>query len=113
MIKAATLTIGLFISLATVDLALAQEPGQVAINEGIRRQHSQMALRDTLTRAQAAEARHNLTEAATRYDDAWVLVQSIGTGVDEERDQTRAGLARVRLELARNDQKAGHLRDAD
>jgi len=66
-----------------------------------------------LSRAQAAEARHNLPEAATRYDDAWVLVQSIGTGVDEEREQTRAGLGRVRLELARNAQKAGHLRDAD
>jgi len=101
MIKAATLPLGLFILLATFDVSRAQvSPGQTAVDEVIRRDAARIILRERLVAAQAAVDRHDLPTAATLYDDAWRLVQSIGAGVDDEREQTRAGLAMVRLELA-------------
>jgi len=112
MIKAAIITLGLFALLANAGISYAQEQPD-AVKEVIRRTHEQMVLRDTLAKAQAAESRRNLTNSATLYDDAWVHVQSVGTGVEEEREQTRAGLARVRLELAQRAQSAGNLREAD
>src|ERR1051325_4169162 len=114
MIKAVTFPVGLLLVLATVEPLYSQlTPEQVAVNEVIRREADRFNLRDKLAAAQAAEARRDLTRAGTLYDDAWVLVQSIGTGVETERQQTREGLARVRLEMARAAQKRGNLREAD
>jgi len=79
----------------------------------IRRQAARITLREKLTAAQAAVARGDLITAATLYDDAWVLIQSIGAGVDDEREMARAGLASVRLELAQAAQRRGDLREAD
>src|SRR5262245_48481868 len=116
MIKAAIITLGLFALLLNPGISHAQDQvSQDAINEVIRRQHEQGILRETLVRAQAAEGRGNLTNAGALYDDAWVHVQSIGNvaNIEPERDQTLAGLSRVRLELAQRYQSAGRLRDAD
>jgi tetratricopeptide (TPR) repeat protein len=103
MIKAAIITLGLFALFLNPLISYAQDKvSQAAIEEVIRRQHEQGILRETLARAQAAETRGNLTNAGALYDDAWVHVQSIGNvaNIDPEREQTLAGLARVRLELA-------------
>src|ERR1035441_6087703 len=50
--------------------------------------------------------------AAKLYEDAWDLVQKIGSGVDAEREQATAGLASVRLELARAAQRKGDYAEA-
>src|SRR5947209_4269019 len=113
MIKAATLLLGLLFLLTTLGISSAQvTPGQTAVDEVIRRQAAHITLRERLAAAQAAVDRHDLATAATLYDDAWALIQSIGRGVDEEREQTRAGLAMVRLELATAAQKRNDLLDA-
>jgi hypothetical protein len=94
MTKAATLPFVLFLLLAPAAVSYAQEipPQQTAVEEVIRRQAARLTLRDKLAAAQAAEARQDLQTAGTLYDDAWVLIQSIGTGVDNERAQVKAGL---------------------
>src|SRR5256885_8266011 len=113
MIKAATLSLGLFIVLGVAGVSNAQvTPEQTAINEGIRRQASILTLRETLNAAQDAESRRDLPTAARLYDDAWALVQSIGAGVDQERDLARTGLARVRLEQAQGARRRGNLLEA-
>ncbi len=101
MMKAATLPLALTLLLTAALTALAQTPPQeTAVNEAVYRQANHIALRQKLVDARAAQDRHALTTAAKLYDDAWDLVQKIGSGVDAEREQTAAGLAAVRLELA-------------
>src|SRR5437867_5549274 len=110
MIKAATLPLGLLLLLTTLGISSAQvPPGQTAVDEVVRREAARITLRERLVAAQTAVDRHDLPTAATLYDDAWTLVQSIGPGVDEEREQTRAGLAMVRLELATAAQRRNDL----
>src|SRR6266403_290711 len=110
MINAATRHLGLLLLLATSGISSAQvPPGQTAVDEVIRRQAAHITLRERLDAAQAAVDRHDLATAATLYDDAWALIQSIGPGVPEEREQTRAGLAMVRLELATAAQRRNDL----
>src|ERR1044071_3913569 len=113
MIKAATLSIGLLVLVSAIGNSNAQvTPAQTAVDEVIRRQAARISLRERLAAAQAAVDRHDLPTAATLYDDAWRLVQSIGEGIEEEREQTRAGLASVRLELATAAQRRNDLRAA-
>src|SRR5882724_561715 len=114
MTKAATLPLILTLLFGAFGASQAQTaPGQTAIDEVIRRQAARITLREKLTAAQAAVARGDLITAATLYDDAWVLIQSIGAGVDDEREMARAGLASVRLELAQAAQRRADLREAD
>jgi general secretion pathway protein D len=78
------------------------------------RQANRIALRQRLADARSAEDRHDLQSAAKLYDDAWGLVTSIGLNNAEAEAQTaRAGLATVRLELARAAQRRGDAREAD
>ena len=115
MMKAATLPIGLSLFLATATVSLAQAPGpqETAVNEAVVRQASRIALRQKLADALNAQSRHDLPTAAKLYDDAWVLVQKIGySNVEPEADQTRAGLAAVRLELAREAQRHADFKGA-
>ena len=113
MMKAATLPLALTLLLTAALTALAQTPPQeTAVNEAVYRQANHIALRQKLVDARAAQDRHALTTAAKLYDDAWDLVQKIGSGVDAEREQTAAGLAAVRLELARAAQRKGDYAEA-
>ena len=50
--------------------------------------------------------------AAKLYEDAYSLVQQIGSGINAETAQTISGLVSVRLELAREAQRQGDLRGA-
>jgi type II secretory pathway component GspD/PulD (secretin)/tetratricopeptide (TPR) repeat protein len=99
--------------LTAVPASKAQTPPQeTAVNEAVYRQANRITLRQKLADAQAAQERRALPTAAKLYDEAWELVQSIGSGVDAERDQAIAGLAAVRLELARAAQRKGDYREA-
>src|SRR3954466_4578668 len=115
MIKAATFPLGLSLLLAAAPAAFSQAPGSdanAAINEAIHRQADRITLRQRLVDAAAARDRRDLPTAAKLYDEAWDLVQRSGPGVEVEADQVRAGLADVRLELARAAQHRNDLRDA-
>ncbi len=91
----------------------AQAPAQdTAVSEAVYRQANRIKLRQKLTDALVAQQRRDLATAAKLYDDAWVLVQSIGAGVDAEASQTKEGLAAVRLEMGRSAQNRGDLREA-
>ncbi len=113
MMKAATLSLALTLLLAAAPASDAQTPPQeAAVNEAVYRQANRITLRQKLADARAAQERRALPTAAKLYDDAWELVQKIGSGVEAERDQTVAGLAAVRLELARAAQRQGDYQEA-
>jgi len=113
--KPVTLPLGLTILLATSTITLAQAPVQdSAVNEAVMRQANRITLRKRLADARAAEDRHDLQTAAKLYDDAWTLVLNIGiNNVEAEAATARAGLAAVRLELARAAQHRADYREAD
>jgi general secretion pathway protein D len=113
MIKAVSFSLGLTLLLAAAPAFGAQtQPQEAAVNEAVYRQANRITLRQKLVDARAAQDRRALASAAKLYDDAWDLVQKIGSGVDAERDQTVAGLAAVRLELARAAQHRGDYKEA-
>src|SRR5215475_11811660 len=111
--KAATLPLAVTLLLADATFALAQAPAQdAAVNEAVIRQADHIALRQKLVDARAAQEQGDLVRAAKLYDDAWELVQRVGSNVEAEAAVTRSGLATVRLELAHADQRRGDYRDA-
>jgi general secretion pathway protein D len=114
MIKAATLPVGLIFLLAAAPASWSQAPAdETAINEAVYRQANLVTLRTKLADARAAQDRRAPDAAAKLYDEAWDLVQKIGSGVEAERERTVAGLAVVRLELARAAQRRDNLQEAD
>lgn len=114
MIKAATTPLCLLLLLATAPALPAQSPpAEAAVQEALRRQADHIALRQKLIDARGAEQRRDLATAAKLYNEAWTLIERIGAGVDPEIQQTRAGLAAVRMELARAAQRRGDLIEAD
>ena len=113
MMKAATFSLALTLLLAAAPAADAQtQPQEAAVNEAVYRQANRITLRQRLSEARAAQDRRDLPAAAKLYIAAWELVQKIGSGVDSERDQTIAGLAAVRLELARTAQRRSDYKEA-
>ena len=113
MMKAATLPLALIVLLTAAPAFGAETPSQeAAVNEAVYRQANTITLRQKLAEARAAQDRRALPTAAKLYDEAWGLVQKIGSGVDLERAQTVAGLAAVRLELARTAQSHHNYQEA-
>jgi tetratricopeptide (TPR) repeat protein len=113
MIKAASIPLTLSLLCVAVTDSFSQAPPQeAATNEAIYRQANRITLRQRLLEAQAAQQRGDYPTAAKLYDVAWDLLTRIGSGVEAEAEQTRAGLATVRLELARSAQRRGDLREA-
>src|ERR1035441_3317350 len=113
MMKAATLPLALILLLTAAPVSNGQTPAQeTAVNEAVYRQANCITLRQKLADGRAAQDRGAFSTAAKLYDDAWDLVQKIGSGVDAERDQTIAGLAAVRLELAGAAQRHGDYKEA-
>jgi tetratricopeptide (TPR) repeat protein len=116
MTKVASVSIGLVFLFATATICRSQPaPEEDAIKEAVRRQADVITLRQKLVQAADAEFRKELAAAAKLYENAYELVQGIGSGygIENEAAQTVAGLARVRLELARIAQKHGELKEAD
>jgi general secretion pathway protein D len=114
MIKAVItpLCLALLLGQAFCMSAQTAPTGNSAIEEGVRRQAAQIALRQKLVDARAAELRRDWSGASKLYGEAWRLVETIGSGVDVEARQTVEGLTAVRMELARQAQNRHDYRDA-
>jgi tetratricopeptide (TPR) repeat protein len=105
-----------FILLATsavVSPAQTNSAVDMAVNEAVLRQANTIVLRQKLMDAKNADARGDLATAAKLYQEAFELVKQIGSGIDVETAQAVAGLTSSRLELARQAQSRGNLREAD
>src|ERR1051326_6616490 len=113
MIKA-TLPLGLFLLLATPVFAQAPPGVEDAVRVGVQRQADYITLHQKLEQARAAEAGHQYLTAASLYDASWELIVQIGPyiQVGPEAQETRAGLARVRLALAAEAQGHHRYREA-
>ena len=110
MTKAAILTLGFILFLAAAGPLNAQTSDtDLAVNEGVIRQANTILLRQKLAAASAANARGDLPGAAKDYEDAYKLVNDIGSGIDAETAQTISGLVSTRLQLARQAQANGDL----
>ena len=109
MTKAVSVPLGIFFILAGPLLSPAQtnNAADLAVTEAVLRQANTMVLRQKLVDARDAAARGDLAVAAKLYQDAYSLVQQIGSGIDVESAQTISGLVSVRLELARQAQRKG------
>ena len=113
MIKAAITTLSLILLCGAGARAADQpSPSQIAGEEAVRRQADAIQLRRTLANAATARTKGDLVASAKLYEEAFQLVMQIGVGVDQERLETVAGLADVRLELAGRAQKRIHEADA-
>ena len=115
MTKAVLFPIPLILVLAT-----AVSPAQTstsyqstAVANAVMRQADTIDLRHKLDQANAALQQKDLVAAAKLYEEAWTLVQQIGSGIPEETAQTKAGLVYVHMELAREAEREGNLHDAD
>src|SRR2546423_1191900 len=97
MTKAASLSLGLIVLVASVPLAgisLAQTDAvSVASNEAVKRTADTITLRKKLEEAAAAQTRKDLATAAKLYEDCWALAQSIGPNyIESEWAATVRGL---------------------
>jgi Tetratricopeptide repeat len=115
MTKAVSVPLGFILILAGTLMSPAQtnSPADMAVSEAVLRQANTVVLRQQLVQARDAAAHGDLAVAAQLYEDAYHLVQQIGSGIDAESAQTISGLVSVRLELAREAQRQGNLREAE
>lgn len=88
-------------------------PTGQAVHEAVLRQANTILLRQKIEDARNAQAAGDIDAATKDYEDAYTLVQMIGSGIDTETAETISGLVATHLELAHADQRAGHLREAD
>ncbi|HUA65757.1 MAG TPA: hypothetical protein VME24_07915 [Alphaproteobacteria bacterium] len=106
-----------FLILMAATVAPAQTSpnyGNAAVNEAVLREANTIVLRQRLAEASAAEQRKDLVAAARLYEQAYELVQSIGSiSIPAETAQTISGLVTVHMELAREAQRQGDLYQAD
>lgn len=115
MTKAVSALLGCVLIFAGSPASPAQtnSPAEIAVSEAVLRQANTIVLRQKLVEAQDAVAHNDLLVAAKLYEDAYQLVQKIGSGIPAETAQTISGLVSVRFELAREAQRQGHLHEAD
>jgi tetratricopeptide (TPR) repeat protein len=115
MTKAVSALFGFILILAGAPAAPAQTNSaqNIAVTEAVLRQANTIVLRQKLVEARDAAAHNDLLVAAKLYEDAYQLVQQIGSGIPDETAQTVSGLVFVRLELARAAQRDGNLHEAD
>lgn len=108
-----TFTLGVVVLCGAVLVYPAQSsPQDTAVKEAVQRQHDTLVLRQKLADAQAAQARNDVGAAARLYEEAYKLVQAIGSGIDAETTATVNGLTAVQLELARAALKNGDVPQA-
>ncbi len=88
-------------------------PTDAAVNEAVLRQANTIILRQKLQDAKNAQMRGDLPGAAKLYEDAYTLVEQIGSGITNETALTISGLASTRLAIAHADQSEGELREAE
>ncbi len=115
MRKAVSLSLGFILLAVSAATSPAQtnSPEDMAVTEAVLRQANTIVLRQRLVDAKSAAARGDLVGAAKLYQEAYGLVQQIGSGIDVETAQTISGLASTRLTLARQAQSQGKFHAAD
>ena len=114
MTKAVSLSLGFILLLASAAALPAQtSPTDMAVNQAVLDQANTIVLRQKLVDAKSAAARGDLVTAAKYYEEAYALTQQIGSGIDAETAQTVSGLVSTRMQLARQAQDNGDLREAD
>jgi len=114
MTKAVSLSLGFIFLLApATGFSASTSAEDAAVNQAVLNQANTIVLRQKLMDAKSAASRGDLVGAAKLYEDAYVLVEQVGSGIDAESAQTISGLTATRLELARRAQSRGDLLDAD
>jgi len=98
---------------ASAQGVMSQSPGQVAEEEAIRRQEKTIVLRDALNSANQQQKQGDLGSAAKTYEQAWGLVEQLGSSVEAERTQTVQGFTSVYMELVVRSLKDGDYKEAD
>ena len=115
MRKAASLSLGFILLAVSAATSPAQtnSPEDMAVTEAVLRQANTIVLRQKLVDAKSDAARGDLAGTAKLYQEAYGLVQQIGSGIDVETAQTISGLVSTRLALARQAQSQGKFLEAD
>jgi len=114
MTKAVSLSLGFIFLLApATGFSASTSAEDAAVNQAVLNQANTIVLRQKLMDAKSAASRGDLVGAVKLYEDAYVLVERVGSGIDAESAQTISGLTATRLELARRAQSRGDLLDAD
>src|SRR3954466_4962709 len=80
--------------------------------EAVRRQAARIQLRRTIDEARVAKSRGEIPLAIQKYEAAWTTAQGL-LNVDAERNEIKAELIPIRLQIAREDESRGDLGDAD
>ena len=113
MTKAVSVPLGLILILAGTFVLPAQtnSPVDLAVSEAVLRQADTVVLRQKLVQARDAATHGDLVAAARLYEDAYSLVQTIGSGIPAETEDTISGLVAARFELAREAQRQGDIKD--
>ena len=115
MRKAVLSSLSLFLIFAAFSGHSQQDAATLAEQVAVRRQAAIHEMRLKLADAIDAQKKGRLTEAAKIYDQIVELFPQIGPSnelVGKEKQEIIAGLASVRLALARDAQKKGDLQDA-
>jgi len=114
MTKAALFSIGLAALLGLPAIVSAQDSAvNLAVNQAVLNQANTIVLRNKLADARVVAQRGDIAGAAKLYQESFTLAQQIGSGIDAETEQAKAGLAFTRLTLARDARSRGDLREAD
>ena len=98
---------------ASAQGVMSQTPGQSTDEENIRREEKKIILRDSLNSANLQLKQGDLGAAAKTYEQAWALVEYLGTSVEAERAETIKGFTSVYMNLAQASLKAGDYKEAD
>lgn len=114
MIKAASVSVGLAVFLATATFTWAQTvPTDDAVQEAVRRQADTLVLRQKLADAQDALARNDVAGAARLFQSAEELVTQIGSeNVAGEAADAKTGLVDTNMKLAHDAEAAGDFKGA-
>ncbi|MEY3275403.1 MAG: hypothetical protein RL153_668, partial [Verrucomicrobiota bacterium] len=98
---------------ASANGLLSQSPTQVAEEVAIKRQEKTILLRKSLETAQRLEKEKDFPGAARVYEQAWTLVEELGTSAEAERKQATVGFSALYLRLANDSIKSGEFKEAD
>ena len=113
MSKASSLLGALFLCIATHSAFAQSAAAPNAEEEAVRRQEKSIHLRKTLESARNARRIGDLSTSAKLYEEAWNMVESLGSAVDVERSEAMAGFTDVRISLAERAAHDGEYKEVD
>ncbi len=114
MIKAVTtVSVSFALLFGAVAPLFAQPSGsQIAADEAVKREAKVIQLRRVLEDAQASRKKGDLDGASRLFEEAYALVQQVGTGIDSEKGETVTSLVSLNMEIAEKAQRRGDLAEA-